>query len=152
MTEQEIERGLRDAIGGRIYWVPRRSRSGSSPADWGFEMANLLHQLLSDAAGRDPHREAVRCAGRSLTYAELDAASNAIAGALIQAGVRRGDRVAIYMTKRVEVVACVYGVLKAGAAYVPLDPKAPIARVALVANDCAVAALLDADARSEVGR
>jgi amino acid adenylation domain-containing protein len=105
-------------------------------------MAYVLHQLLRNSARRDALHEAVRCAGRSLTYGELDAASNAIARTLMSAGVKRGDRVAIFMTKRVEVVACVYGVLKAGAAYVPLDPKAPISRVALVANDCAIAAVL----------
>jgi amino acid adenylation domain-containing protein len=105
-------------------------------------VAYLLHQLLRDSAAAHPSNEAVRCSGVSLTYAELDAASDAIAAVLADAGVVRGDRVAVHMTKRVEVLACVYGVLKAGAAYVPLDPKAPIPRIALVANDCAVAAVL----------
>lgn len=105
-------------------------------------MAYLLHQLMQQSAGRDPLREAVRCAGRTLNYGELDAASNAIARTLIAAGVERGDRVGVYMTKRIEAIACIYGVLKAGAAYVPLDPKAPVSRVALVANDCALAAML----------
>ncbi|MEO8425431.1 MAG: amino acid adenylation domain-containing protein [Actinomycetota bacterium] len=105
-------------------------------------MAYLLHELMQRSAGRDPSHEAVRCAGRTLNYGELNAASNAIAQALIAAGVERGDRVAVYMTKRVEAIAGIYGVLKAGAAYVPLDPKAPVSRVALVANDCAIAAML----------
>jgi amino acid adenylation domain-containing protein len=105
-------------------------------------MVYLLHDLLRDSARHDPDHEAVRCAGRSLTYGELDRASDAIAAALIEAGVRRGDRVAVHMTKRVEVLACVYGALKAGAAYVPLDPKAPTPRLSLVANDCAVSAVL----------
>lgn len=105
-------------------------------------MAYLLHQLMQQSAGRDPLREAVRCAGSALSYGELDAASNAIAQALIAGGVERGDRVAVYMTKRVEAIAGIYGVLKAGAAYVPLDPKAPISRIAVVANDCAPAAML----------
>jgi amino acid adenylation domain-containing protein len=105
-------------------------------------VAYLLHQLLRDSALRDPDHEAVRCAGRSLTYGELDAASDAVAGTLIEAGVQPGDRVAVHMMKRVEALSCIYGVLKAGAAYVPLDPKAPTARVSLVANDCGVAAVL----------
>jgi acyl-CoA synthetase (AMP-forming)/AMP-acid ligase II len=105
-------------------------------------LAYLLHELLRHSAERDPAHEAVRCGGRSLTYGELDAASNAIAQALVAAGVVRGDRVAIHMPKRVEVLACIYGALKAGAAYVPLDPRAPISRIALVANDCAIVALL----------
>jgi amino acid adenylation domain-containing protein len=105
-------------------------------------VAYVLHQLLRDSAAAHPSNEAVRCSGVSLTYAELDAASDAIAAALADAGVVRGDRVAVHMPKRVEVLACVYGVLKAGAAYVPLDPNAPIPRIALVANDCSVAAVL----------
>jgi amino acid adenylation domain-containing protein len=50
--------------------------------------------------------------------------------------------VAVYMTKRIEAIASIYGVLKAGAAYVPLDPKAPVSRISLVANDCSLAAML----------
>jgi amino acid adenylation domain-containing protein len=105
-------------------------------------VAYLIHQLLSQAAAANPGGEAVRCSGRSLTYAELDAASNAIADRLIDAGVRRGDRVAVWMPKSTEVLACIYGTLKAGAAYVPLDPKAPPGRAAVIANDCAVAAVM----------
>jgi amino acid adenylation domain-containing protein len=105
-------------------------------------VAYLLHQLMQRSAERDPLREAVRCGERALSYAELDAASNAVAQALIAAGIQRGDRVAVYMTKRVEAIAAIYGVLKAGAAYVPLDPKAPVSRIVLVANDCAPAAMV----------
>ena len=95
-------------------------------------MGFLLHQLLADAAAVSPDREAVRCLGRSLTYGELDAAANAVARALIAGGVQPADRVAILLPKRVETIACVYGILKAGAAYVPLDPKGPARRAALV--------------------
>lgn len=72
-------------------------------------MAYLLHQLLRDSADRNPRAEAVRCGGRSLDYGQLDAASTAIAWALIDAGVQPGDRVAVHMTKRVEALACIYG-------------------------------------------
>lgn len=105
-------------------------------------MTFLLHQLLSEAAAAGPDREAVRCAGRSLTYGELEAASNALARTLIDAGVRPGDRVGIHLPKCVELVAAVYGALKAGAAYVPLDPKAPLRRIGLVAADCTVVAVV----------
>ena len=100
----------------------------------------LLHQLLTAAAAMNPERPAVRCAGRSLSYSQLDAASNGVARTLMAAGVRRGDRVGILLPKRVEIVVAVYGSLKAGAAYVPLDPKAPVRRVAMVASDCEVSA------------
>jgi amino acid adenylation domain-containing protein len=105
-------------------------------------MAFLLHQLLERAAETNPGGEAVRCAGRSLTYAELEAASNAIAHRLIDAGVRPGDRVAIWMPKGIETLACIYGAMKAGAAYVPIDPKSPTERAVVVANDCGVAAVM----------
>lgn len=110
--------------------------------------AYLLHDLLRRAAARLPGVEAVRCAGRSLSYGELDAASDAVAAALIDAGVRRGDRVALFAPKSVETVASLYGVMKAGAAYVPIDPKSPVARAALVAGDCAVAALVSTAERA----
>jgi len=102
----------------------------------------LLHRLVSEAAHADPSREAVRCRGVSLTYGELEGASNGVARALIEGGVRRGDRVALCLPKRVEAVAAIYGILKAGAAYVPLDPKAPPMRLGMIAADCAVRAVV----------
>ncbi|TMK80705.1 MAG: D-alanine--poly(phosphoribitol) ligase, partial [Actinobacteria bacterium] len=123
------------------------------PAGWGCRGAGgpvgfLLHQLLADAAAVSPDREAVRCLGRSLTYGELDAAANAVARALIAGGVQPADRVAILLPKRVETIACVYGILKAGAAYVPLDPKGPARRAALVGADCTVKAVVTTPARA----
>jgi amino acid adenylation domain-containing protein len=109
----------------------------------------LLHHLLARAAALDPSREAVRCAGRALSYAELDRAANAVARALIEGGVRPGDRVGLSMPKRVEALPALYGIMRAGAAYVPLDPKAPVARMAMVAEDCAVAALVGEARRVE---
>jgi amino acid adenylation domain-containing protein len=102
-----------------------------------------LHHLLARAAVADPSKDAVRCAGRSLAYGELLAAANGLARGLItRGGVARGDRVGIHLPKCVELVASVYGTLQAGAAYVPLDPKAPVRRLGMVAADCTVAALV----------
>ena len=112
-------------------------------------MTYTLHDLLAQAAERDPARAAVRCAGHSLTYGELDAASNALARALIDAGVERGDRVAVFLPKRVEMVVAVYAAMKAGAAYVPLDPMAPVPRSGIVAADCTVKAVVTTPARGE---
>ncbi|MGQ0669853.1 MAG: amino acid adenylation domain-containing protein [Actinomycetota bacterium] len=111
-------------------------------------MTFLLHQLLIEAAASNPAHPAVRCAGSSHSYAGLDAASNGVARALIAGGVRRGDRVGIYLPKRVEIVVAVYASLKAGAAYVPLDPKAPVRRVGLIASDCEVSALITTPGRA----
>lgn len=83
-----------------------------------------------------------------MTYGELDLASNGVARALIAAGVRRGDRVAILLPKGLEMVAAVYGAMKTGAAYVPLDPLAPAVRAGMVASDCSVSALITIPSRA----
>jgi L-proline---[L-prolyl-carrier protein] ligase len=111
-------------------------------------MTYLIHHLLSEAAARSPDHEAVRCRGRSLTYGELATAAGGVAAALVDAGVRRGDRVGIHLSKSVEMVAAVYGVMMAGAAYVPLDPRAPFARLGAIAGDCDLAALVSSTSRA----
>lgn len=110
-------------------------------------MVFAVHQLLSRAAQATPDHGALRWQERSLTYGALDAVSNGIANALIEGGVVRGDRVALYMPKTHEAVASVYGIMKAGAAYVPIDPKAPVARAATIAADCAVAGVITTPSR-----
>src|SRR5437762_7529714 len=96
----------------------------------------VLHRLLTDAAAAAPDQEAVRCAGEAITYGRLDRASNGLARALIGAGVHPGDRVGVFLPKSIETISSVYGIMKAGAAYVPMDPQAPVGRAALVASDC----------------
>ena len=110
-------------------------------------MAYLLQQLLSAAAHRGPQSEAVRCSGRSLSYRELEEASNRFARALVDGGVQPSDRVGICLPKCVEMVVAVYGTLKAGAVYVPLDPQAPVRRIATVACDCSISALVSTRAK-----
>ena len=65
-----------------------------------------------------------------------------LATVFMDAGIQRGDRVGIHLPKSVEMVAAVYGAMKAGAAYVPLDPRAPTARLEAIANDCGIAAIV----------
>ena len=105
-------------------------------------MAFLLHHLLSESAARRPDQEAVRFEGAGLTYAQLDALSNQVARALQAAGVRRGDRVGIYVRKSLASVLSVFGILKAGGTYVPLDPSAPAKRLAYITRNCDIRALL----------
>jgi amino acid adenylation domain-containing protein len=102
----------------------------------------LIHRLLADASQRSPDKVAVCADGRSLTYAELEVAADRVAGALAGMGVVRGDRVGLHLNKTVDAVAAIYGIMRAGAAYVPLDPNAPASRCALIARDCEIAALI----------
>ena len=102
----------------------------------------LLPHLVTESAARVPDRPAVVMDGRSLSYAELERQSNRLARSLLGHGVRPGDRVALWLPRSIESVVALYGVMKAGAAYVPVDPGAPPARLAYIARDCAVSGLV----------
>src|SRR5438067_700159 len=110
-------------------------------------MAYLLPQLLSQSAARDPAHEAVAFKDQQLTYGELEQASNRLAHALIAAGVRRGDRVGIYLAKSPASLISIYGILKTGAAYVPIDPGAPQHRLAYIVGNCGIRVLITSNDR-----
>ncbi|HEY7661148.1 MAG TPA: amino acid adenylation domain-containing protein [Actinomycetota bacterium] len=101
-----------------------------------------VHHLLERSAESVPDRIAVRCDGAELSYAELERRSSGIAATLVDAGVEPGDRVGLYVPKSVDTVAAIYGIMKAGAAYVPIDPSSPVLRAATIAGDCTVAAMV----------
>ena len=102
----------------------------------------MLQDLVSRAAAERPDALAVRGPDGDLSYAELDARANRIARALSSAGVASGDRVAIALPKSAEAVAAMQGVLRLGAAYVPVDVQSPPARQRTVMLDCGVRALV----------
>jgi amino acid adenylation domain-containing protein len=105
-------------------------------------MVYVLPQLLSRSAHTFPDKTAVECAGRSLTYARLENESNRLARLLRKEGVRPGDRVGLYLSKSVETVLGIFAVLKAGAAYVPIDPQIPLQRLAFIIQNCGIRHLL----------
>ena len=111
-------------------------------------MAYLLQRLLTEAAARQPQRPAVASSGCLLTYQELDELSNKMARALVRRGVAPGDRVGILAPKSAASVVAIYGVLKAGACYVPLDPKAPVQRLSYVIRDSGSALIVADEART----
>ncbi len=105
-------------------------------------MTFLLHQSIDESASRDPTREAFRFEGAGLTYEDLVRRANRLAGVLIEEGVCPGDRVGIYMNKGLELPIALYGILKAGAAYVPIDPSAPLSRIRSIIEDCGLRHLI----------
>jgi amino acid adenylation domain-containing protein len=111
-------------------------------------MAYLLQRLLTEAATRQPERPAVASDGCLLTYQELDRLSNQMARALLRLGVAPGDRVGILAPKSAATVLAVYGALKAGACYVPLDPKAPPGRLSHIVRDSGTAVIVADEARA----
>lgn len=108
-------------------------------------MPHLLHHLLEDTARQNPGGVAVVDGDVSVTYAELDERANQLAHLLCSLGVARGDRVGIYLRKSIDAVVGIYGVLKSGGVYVPLDPDAPVERVGAIAGDCAIRCMVTAD-------
>ena len=101
-------------------------------------MLYLLPHAVDRAAHRAPDHEAMRYAGASLTYAALAQRADRLAGLLRAQGVRRGDRVAIHAGKGLAAAVALYGIMKAGAAYVPLDPSSPPGRQAFILRDCGI--------------
>ncbi len=110
----------------------------------------MLHELLSIKASIQHDRPAVRCRTKEIGYGELDDISSRLAGFLIGAGIRRGDRVGILLEKSIESVVSVFGILKAGAAYVPLDRFSPARRILAIMRDCEISALISSS--SQPGR
>jgi non-ribosomal peptide synthetase-like protein len=106
----------------------------------------LLHQFFERQVVRRPHHPAVEFDGGTLTYAELDARANRIAHMLHARGVGPGALVGLYFEKSCLVFAALLGVLKAGAGYVPIDPKTPMERVDSIVNDAALSVLLSGGA------
>ena len=104
-----------------------------------------LHSLFEAQAARTPGAVALVFGEETLTYAELDAKANRIAHLLRARGVGAESPVAVFMERSVEMVAALYGVLKAGAAYVPVDPEYPEGRVAYMLEDSASALALTLD-------
>jgi len=102
----------------------------------------LLHQLFEASARRTPEAVAVVFNGQSLSYDELNRRANRLAHRLIAMGVGHGGCVAVCAERSIDMIAGLLAVLKAGAAYVPLDPAYPVDRLALMLQDCAPAALI----------
>jgi acyl-CoA ligase (AMP-forming) (exosortase A-associated) len=105
-------------------------------------MAGLVHQLVADSARKYPDRSALKYRDACLSYGELDVAVSAFAAALLQFGLGRGDRVAVYAEKRFESVVAMFGASKAGGAFVPINPLLKAEQVSYIVADCDVRVLV----------
>ncbi len=95
----------------------------------------LAQELFEAQAARTPDRVAVECEGKRLSYGELEGRSNRLARYLRKLGAGAGGLVGLYMDRSVEMVVGLLGILKSGAAYVPLDPSFPRERVGYMLED-----------------
>ena len=94
-----------------------------------------LHDMIGAQLLVGADRIAVRCGSESLTYAQLDGRANRVAQRLRSAGIGRGDLVGICLDRTLDLPTALLGVLKCGAAYVPLDPAFPAPRIAYMLQD-----------------
>ncbi|MCK6433831.1 MAG: acyl-CoA ligase (AMP-forming), exosortase A system-associated [Burkholderiaceae bacterium] len=104
--------------------------------------STLLHDLIATAARREPQAAALTQGGQTLDYASLHAQVAAFGHGLLELGLQRGERVAIYLEKRVETVVASFGAPAAGGVFVPLNPLLKPEQVGFILADCDVRVLV----------
>jgi amino acid adenylation domain-containing protein/thioester reductase-like protein len=102
----------------------------------------LIHQLFEEQVEREPSRVALVHGSRSLTYAELNSKANQLANDLRRDGVGPDQVVGIFLERSLEMIVGLLGILKAGAAYLPLDPNYPPERLRMMLEDSTPHAVL----------
>ena len=107
----------------------------------------LVQDFLHASAQRLPQKVALVCHGQRVTYAQLDGMADRLANALIEHGIKRGDRVAIYLNNSVETVVGIFGILKAGGVFVVINHTTKRDKFAYILNNCRATGLLT-DART----
>ncbi|TRV71682.1 amino acid adenylation domain-containing protein, partial [Streptomyces sp. 130] len=124
--------------------------------DWNSDERGVAPATLTDLfarqTARTPDAVAVRQGDTRLTYADLDLRTNRLAHHLRERGVRTGDRVGLSLPRGTSLIVALLAILKAGAAYVPVDPAYPLARQEFMLADSETVLLVtDADGRRRLG-
>ncbi len=104
-----------------------------------------IHEWFERQASSTPDAPAVSAGGASITYAELNQRANDLAQRLRELGVTPGDRVAVRLPRSAKTIVAILGALKAGAAYVPLDPDYPADRLRFMLEDCGARVVVTPD-------
>ena len=102
----------------------------------------LLTHTIRNSSERFPEKIAFKCGNASISYQELVDLAHQLGNLLMKHGVQKGDRVGIYLNKSIESAIAVYGIMSAGAAFVPLDTTAPPNRTRFLLNDCEIEFLI----------
>lgn len=100
-----------------------------------FDRAACVHHLFEEQARRTPDAVAGAFGDDVITFAELDERAGRLATYLRENGVGRDDLVGVHVERSIDLLVCVFGVLKAGGAYLPLDPAFPADRIAFMVED-----------------
>ena len=118
-----------------------------SPAN--FNMIRRLFDAVDAAAESSPDAIAFEYLDQSLSYAALAEKSDRLASVLASHGVRRGDRVALFLEKSIEAPIALFGAMKAGAAYVPIDAGSPPDRARAAMAQCGTRVVVSRPSRAE---
>jgi acyl-CoA ligase (AMP-forming) (exosortase A-associated) len=110
-------------------------------------MTELIHDFLFDSARRTPEAEALVYGAVRLDYRALAEAVDRAAGALVDGGIEARERVAVFLEKRIENVAAMFGAALAGAVFVPVNPQLKPEQVAHILADCSVRVLVTSPER-----
>src|ERR1043166_5967004 len=129
----------RTRTGERAMFLEKVTRSRPPLSE---SRTEVLHEIFARQADARPTAAAVILDGKETRYLELERHANRIARPLRRSGIARGSLVAIMLPRSPDAYAAILGILKAGAAYVPIDTECPPDRVAFLVDDCRAAALL----------
>ncbi|MBX3273554.1 MAG: amino acid adenylation domain-containing protein [Sandaracinaceae bacterium] len=148
VLEQALEEPARPLA--RFALVPPEERAqieqlARGPALATSEGPRTFHGLIFEAARAHPDRIAARLGERTLTYAALEGAACALARRLVSAGIGPGERVALWLADPLECLVALLGVMASGAAYVPIDPSNPDARLRSLLRDATPRVLIARD-------
>ena len=110
----------------------------------------LFYESIVHHAQTQPDRMALIASDARFTYREFDQATNRIANALRQRGVHEGDRVALLLPRTSRLILSMFGVQKAGAAYIPCDPEYPADRVKLILEDSGAKLIITPEVAEEL--
>jgi amino acid adenylation domain-containing protein len=159
MTEHFVEL-LRSAVSdpsSRLSELPFMTRAERELAlgEWNatarsFDTEPLLHRRVSELAAEDPHAIAALFSGTELSRYELNTRSNRLAHHLISLGIGYESIVGVCFDDGFEMLVAILAIWKAGAAYLPLDPRYPAARLAFLMEDSAVAVVVTRSDVAEV--
>jgi amino acid adenylation domain-containing protein len=108
-------------------------------------LISVLTDIVKNSAAKFAANIAFKDGGGEISYTQLDQKSSQLAKRLLDFNVKPGDRVGIYLPRCIESVIAVYGIMKAGAVFVPLDPMAPTVRTAFLLDDCGINLLVTAN-------
>ncbi len=125
----------------RILQNMKRSAHSATPRQDGSDGA-LVHRLFESQVGKTPAREALLDGVNSYSYSDLNVRANQVARLLTAKGIVAGSLVALCMERSAAALAAILGILKAGCAYLPLDPVYPRERLRFMLQDSQAAALL----------